>query len=237
MKARAEIVPTVWEFVRGDMRVQDFEQWLYTSPRLEAVLGAGLYVVAVETDFRDRDAVWRLKNELRAFAVEQDQGCCHCVRYSNLAVVDMGEHDDLFSSLSTRYKRGEPFWWLYVSCCSLCGQYWLVAQEERHNDVFIMRRLETDEVERIDNSDQWPDDFDQYETLLKIGRDAGRSVIYADPLNSSLVWTVGDLAKARPGIKLSELASLLNVSTDLAADLAREASKDEPLDIVYDSAG
>ncbi len=235
MKAPKEIVPTLWEFVRGDTQVRDFEQWLYASPHLEAALGAGLYAAAIETDFRDRDTVGQLKKELRAFAVERGQSRCYCVRYPNLAVVDIGGHEELFSSLQTRHERGDPFRWLYVSRCSICVQYWLVAQEERHNCVFIMRRLGTDEVENVKEHGQWPREFDQYETLLEIGRNAGRSVRFADPLGSSLVWTVRELAKARPGIKLSELAPLLNVSADLVEALAGKASEDEPLDIVYDT--
>jgi hypothetical protein len=42
------------------------------------------------------------------------------------------------------------------------------------------------------------------------------------------------LAKARPGIRVSELASLLNISDDLAAALAQKASEGQTLDIVMD---
>jgi len=53
-------------------------------------------------------------------------------------------------TLLWRFVRGDmsetelesPFWWLVLYGCRSCGQGWLVAQEERHNDIFCMRRLD-----------------------------------------------------------------------------------------------
>jgi hypothetical protein len=235
MKTPSETVEILWQFVRGDTPPQVFEQWLYSAPQLEVVFGERLYMKSIETNFADRNAVGLLKKDLGVFAAKRDQGLCHCVRHPNLAVVDMGNHDDLFSTLERTCERGDPFWWLYVSGCTVCAQKWLVAQEERHNDVFIMKRIGSVEVKSIEENNLWPADFDRYEALLEIGNAAGCAVTYADPLDSSLVWTVGDLAKARPGIRVSELASLLGVSIELAEALAQKASKTEPFDIAFDT--
>jgi hypothetical protein len=147
---------------------------------------------------------------------------CECGRLEDLAVVPMGRHDEVFRTLQIVRKRGMLWWWLYTSACSACGQTWLVAQEERHNDLFILRRLDSAATGRLLEDGVWPPDFDQYERLLEIGRAAGHSVRFFDVADSPLLHTVADLAKERPGIRVSELASLLNLDPVVAADLARQ---------------
>jgi hypothetical protein len=207
------------------MGPEEFEEWLYANPDLEAMLGETLYMAAIETRFRDRESVYQLRRQLRDFALANDPSECHCIRHPDLAVIDMGHHKGFIATLETRRKRGGPYWWLSLEACRICGQSWLYAQEERHNDVYILRRLRPDERDAVLSEGVWPPDFDRYETLLKIGREAGCSVTYMDPLHSSLVHTARDLISDRPDIQVSELALLLNVSSDLAAALARKARK------------
>ena len=256
MKISGELLQTFWRFVRGDTDPREFEKWLYADQTLEAVLGDSLYLASIETDFRDRESVFQLKEQLRAFASTHDLSNCLCIRHPNITVIVMGCHEDFFASLETTHERGQPYWWLFATDCTSCGESWLVAQEERHNDVYILRRLELAEREAIRAENCWPSDFDRYETLLKIGKDAGHSVRFFDPfsfqaklwkdaglsgkffdpLNSFLVDTVRELAKARPGIRISEIASLLNVSNDLAVALAQKAAKRSQLEITIDVA-
>jgi hypothetical protein len=147
---------------------------------------------------------------------------CECGRLDDLTVVPMGHHDEVFRTLQAVRKRGKPQWWLYASTCSACGETWLVAQEERHNDLFILRRLDAASTERLIRDGTWPPDFDRFETLLEIGRQAGHTVRFLDVTGSPLLHTVADLAKERPGIRVSELSSLLNLDPAVAADLARK---------------
>lgn len=146
-----------------------------------------------------------------------------CYRLQDLAIVPMGQHEGVFRTLEPVRRRGSPWWWLYASKCGACGQTWLVAQEERHNDLFILRRLDQAASDRLVGDGVWPAEFDQYETLLKIGREAGHSVRFFDVADSPLLHTVTDLARERPGIRVSELASLLNLEPGVAGDLARQA--------------
>jgi hypothetical protein len=76
--------------------------------------------------------------------------------------------------------------------------------------------------ERVIREGIWPPDFVRYETLLEIGRETGRSVRFADVADSPLLHTIADLAKERPGIRVSELASLHNLDPPVAAKLARQ---------------
>jgi hypothetical protein len=264
MKISGELLQTLWRFVRGDTDPREFEKWLYADQTLEAVLCDSLYLASIETDFGDRESVFQLKEQLRAFASTHDLSNCLRIRHPNITVIGMGYHEDFFASLETTHERGQPYWWLFATDCNSCGESWLVASEEQHNDVYILRRLELAEREAIRAENRWPSDFDRYETLLKIGKDAGYSVRFFDPfdssqvdtardlekmwkdaghsgrffdpLNSFLVDTVRDLAKARPGIRISELASLLNVSNDLAVALAQKAAKRSQLEITIDVA-
>jgi hypothetical protein len=153
---------------------------------------------------------------------------CECGHLNDLAIVPMGHHDEVFRTLQMVRKRGTPRWWLYASTCSACGQTWMVAQEERHNDLFILRRLDPATTERLVRDGVWPPDFDRYETLLEIGRQAGRSVQFADVADSPLLHTIADLAKERPGIRVSELASLLNLDPTIATELARQVVSGRP---------
>ena len=54
------------------------------------------------------------------------------------------------------------------------------------------------------------------------------------PKNSSLPWTIADLARERPGIAVSRLALLLNLTPEVAADLARKVVARDAVDITFD---
>ncbi len=97
-----------------------------------------------------------------------------------------------------------------------------------------MRRLEPEIAERVLKDDAWPQDFDRYETLLRLGLEAGKRWRFVDPLNSSLPWTAADIAKERPGISVSEIAELLNLDPDLAKKIARKAVKEKKVKITFD---
>jgi hypothetical protein len=146
---------------------------------------------------------------------------CTCAVLKDPAVVDMADTASTLDLFERIKERGEPYWWLYAARCTICDTHWLVAQEERQNDVILLRRLTAGEVAEIVNADQWPSDFDRYETLLRLGRAAGHTVLWADPIgDSSLRWTMADLARQRPGISVAELAELLDLDEETAAIIA-----------------
>jgi hypothetical protein len=213
---------TIWEFVRGDLPTADFERRIYEDATLEGRLGAELYLEVVGTDFRSGDAVWKLKERLAAFLRESDPRGCRCVELKDLAVVDMGEESEAaLRTLDPAAERGAPRWWLSLRRCAACGQHWLVAAESRQNDVFCLRRVDGATAARVVAGGAWPGDFDAYEALLVAGLEAGKSVRFVDPIgDSSLGWTMEDLAKERPGITLSRLAELLNLEVETARIIA-----------------
>ena len=146
---------------------------------------------------------------------------CRCDTLPQIGVIDMGDTADTCDHFDTIKERGDPYWWLYAARCSVCKTDWLVAQEERQNDVILVRRLTPSEFSQILRADLWPADFDQYETLLRLGRAAGHKVRWVDPINdSSLEWTMADLARQRPGITVVELAELLDLDEETASTIA-----------------
>lgn len=58
-----------------------------------------------------------------------------------MGVIDMACTADTVDHFEPLKERGEPFWWLYAARCAVCATNWLVAQEERQNDVILIRRL------------------------------------------------------------------------------------------------
>jgi hypothetical protein len=230
-------VVTVWRFVRGDTDAREFEQWLYArTDELENRLGAQKALDVLSADYGTSEAVANIRKTMRAFAEQASSPLpCKCVTLANVAVVEMGSPDDELGTIEERRTRGEPWWWLWCGECSRCGQWWLVGQEERQNDVYCLRRLEADEVNELLENNVWPSDFDRYESLLRLGHDAGVMFRFADPEEaSSLRWTIADLAKARPGIRVAELASLLNLEPGTARMLAERAIREDGVAIQLD---
>jgi hypothetical protein len=145
------------------------------------------------------------------------------------------ESEPVLATIEERLSRGRALLVALCGECIRCGQWWIVGQEERQNDVFCLRRLNGAEVTEVVESDVWPPDFDSYGALLRLGFDAGTIVRLAEPEEAnSLRWTIADLAKARPGIRVSELAELLNLEIDTTRVLARRAVRDDGAVIDFD---
>jgi hypothetical protein len=228
------ILETIWRFVRRDLPAREFEQWLYATA-LEERLGPEFYLEAISTDFADAEQLDQLRVRLEAFAHESTPRACQCMTLADLSVVDMAAEVPAVEYFDELARRGAPYWWLSAERCRVCGETWLVAQEERQNDVFCLHRLRPREVQDILERGKWPTDFDQYETLLELGLRAGHKVSFVDPIgDSSLTWTIKDLARARPGIRLSELRRLLNLDAPTARVLAEQVRLTTDVDIEFD---
>jgi hypothetical protein len=148
---------------------------------------------------------------------------CRCVTLSNLAVVEFGNDESVFRSLKLVERRGEPYWWLGLYDCTVCGTAWLVGQEERLNDLYVLLRLSAGEAAAIVQEGNWPSAFDCYATLLRIGRDHGTAWRFVDPADSRLERTIIDLAQDSPGIGVAEISDLLNLTLPEARALCRKA--------------
>lgn len=230
------ILTEIWRFVRGDSDSAEFERWLYAHvDELSSRLDPPLLQQALSANYRSADDVRDLKASLRGYAAAATSLACRCVTLPRTTVIDMGvDSEEVLRSIESRVSRGERWWWLWAGECTACAQWWLVGQEERQNDVYCLRRLGDEEVRSLKNEGTWPSDFDTYEALLRLGRDSGRRVVFADPYESSLTTTIADLASARPGISVSAIASLLNLEMEMASALARRVVVDQRVSIGFD---
>jgi hypothetical protein len=221
-----EHLDVVLRFLRGDDSPLDFDGWACSEPTLEVWLGPALYLETISTDYRDREAVSLLKQKLTSFAESEAHDSCRCRWLGESAVLDMGEVKDagVVGALEPVARRGDPFWWLEMRRCQSCGQGWLIAQEERINDVWIMRRCK-EELDAALEDDRWPGDFDKYLTLLRIGRQTGHSVRWVAPIGDSRVrdWLrriLADIRAEEPELSLEEAAPLLGIALGDAIALA-----------------
>lgn len=229
----------IWKFVRGDMEPSEFARWVYSEPVLEDQLRGTLYLETISADYSNKLAVYDIRKSLEVYAREVSNLRCECIALPDLADLGMGEDasDTALRTLEQRAVRGPPLWWLAAYQCSECGQRWLLAQESRINDVFFLKRLSLEEGEQLFEEEQWPGDFDKFETLLRLGRERGHRwtvVDPLDPLDFSLSGTAADLARERPGIRVSELAELFNLDIPVTKIIAKKAEHEEGVVIDFE---
>ena len=145
---------------------------------------------------------------------------CRCALFRDLDV-DEFHADSPVRRFEALKKRGLPMWWLTLGRCADCGQHWLVAQEERLNDIYVLMRTTDEAAAAILARDDWPDTLSTYEELLHIGKVNGHAARYANP---SELWPVAiDLVGQRPTITAHEFASLSNISPAEASSVLEHA--------------
>jgi hypothetical protein len=187
---------------------------------LKALLGKDLHWSLASASYRDRDEVWKVRKSLAARLELQKQ--CECPTIGDLAAVPMGGNDldeRIFATLERLKDHGGGLWWLYLSKCDVCGQHWMVAQEERIFDEYFLRRLDAVEARQISAEGRWPAEFLTYERVLKLGRELSQPCVFLETLSPSLVWTAKELRKERPDITVEEIADLVGVTPKHAARL------------------
>lgn len=160
---------------------------------------------------------------LRQTALMETRDSCLCLQLEDLAVVGMGGPNGfggrVFSTLKEVRKHGGPQWWLYASTCSACGQGWMIAQDDRVHDNFIMRRIESKTIYQIVKDGDWPDYFQRCEEVLRIESKSGKVAHFLNPQDPALFATAYDLRCERPDISIEDIAFALAISTESARHL------------------
>lgn len=153
----------VLQFLRGDMPTLEFEQWVYSETQLEEVLDPEFYLYFISVNYRDPDAVLKLRGELNAWLLPTQ--ACKCLEWTNecldsdCRIVQKHvcfEHESLLRMSTIKERIGTN---ISLVGCDECGQRWLLASDEEHD--FYLHLLDKGVSEGIDR-DIWPDVFDGY---------------------------------------------------------------------------
>lgn len=148
---------------------------------------------------------------------------CSCTSLGNVVVEEFGLHA-VAIKFNRVARRGAPQWWLSLDVCRNCCQHWLVAQEERFNDVYVLTRVSDSETQDIIARNIWPSVFDYYESLLLLGAQYGHLTRYAD--SEELLPIAIDLVGQRPKTSSRQLEKLLNLSSKDALHLLQHATEE-----------
>lgn len=151
---------------------------------------------------------------------------CACAGLGHLAVIGMGDPDGLddrvFETIDRIKGHGGERWWLYASTCKACRQHWMIAQDERIHDNFVLKRITAAEMRKIAEHSDWPRDFLRYEHVLRLERESGKIARFPDSRSPALEATVIDLRRERPEISAEEIAFALAIPTTWAERLMRQ---------------
>ncbi len=210
-----------WAFVRGDMDIPEFENWLYFDSIDEISLGPDAYLDAVSTDFGSPKQVNDLRHWLAEFLPAPATCTCHTIPNGHLSTIGSSS-PDTFNQVESATA---VFLWEYPAQCKVCATEWWVVEESRIYDVWILFR-------GWDN----PPKIDTYRGLLALAVDKGARVQYVDPYMSiEIPAAIENLANETPGIAVSELASLLLIPLDVIRFHAHRALQEAGFKIDLES--
>ena len=139
---------------------------------------------------------------------------CRCGGLSDVDNIPMGfDGDDerFFATVNRIQDHGGTQWWLYLSQCESCGQHWVIAQEERIFDEYLVRRITKTDAQAIVSKGDWPNEFLQYEKVLRTLRTRSSYPIWFDLNDSPLARTITELRQENPDLSIVEAAELIGV--------------------------
>jgi hypothetical protein len=164
------ISDNLWQFIRGDTPIPEFEEWLYAEKDLEKTLGNKLYLSLISKNFHSREELYQVKKELVNYLCKFNRDC-ECLTISDLDVIPMGSklQDATFKCLSKTYPK-PALSWLSHFLCAKCGQHWLIAEEMDVHDSHYFYRLTSEDMQKILTQRKWPDLFRSLDELYHLGR-------------------------------------------------------------------
>lgn len=163
-------IEKLWQFVRGDTAVNDFETWLYQTPDLELEMPADLYFDALNFNYKGSELKF-IQDKLRTWLESSFTYNCSCLQFKNLDefIISSETHlahkllsCDYFAIKCQQIRARTP--WLEIAKCLSCDTYWYVGIDTI-NDDFLINRLNACDVDNILLSDIWPSFFDNNEAL------------------------------------------------------------------------
>ena len=151
-----------------------------------------------------------------------DAATCCCSELDDLAVVGMGDTEGLderlFDTLDSVKDHGGGQWWLHASICRICGQNWMIAQDERIHDNFCLKRIDPGTKRLIRSGENTLNPYDRHAIeaavqLKESGVEAEITVVTVAPATATR--TV-DKALAQGGDRSVHLADDALAGSDIA---------------------
>ena len=210
-------------FIRGDVELQEFEKWFYSQQNLEEIFGKEFYLDFILAKVNSLSEIHNAKKKLVEKMDELFPRYCECLLLSDDNVTHMGSELDekVFATLDKIKSYGQSKWWLDYFKCKICNQPWLVAEDQRINDVNYLKRITTSDEEGIINNNAWPPYFQTYAELFKIAKKYNIKVRWLDHA-SSLEWAVEDMIAENKHITVKEIAYLLDIKIKLAKKIYKK---------------
>lgn len=168
-----EAKDTMWRFLRGDLSTADFEAWFYQhEAELLEPLGEALHFDLLSMNFADDQALDAVRIRLRHLM--RPALTCECPTLKDEDVIPVGGTDGLdqrfFATVDKVRAPGKYVSWVWLGKCRACEQYWVIAQESDHYDVHFIDRITSETVVSIVVNNHWPEPYQTYEGLIKLGR-------------------------------------------------------------------
>lgn len=205
-------ISRLWAFARGDDEPKDFESWFLEQATLRELLGEHLHWEVTSGDYRDKDVVRNLRRQVRTVLEQWKR--CECPGLNDLAVVPMGGDgldERVFSTVDRVKDHGGKQWWLYLSRCTACGQDWMVAQEERIYDDYLLKRLTPEDASAIVEHGTWPPDFLTFECVLRLERQLSTPPRWFDINESPLALSITEMCDENPELSREDAAHIAGI--------------------------
>src|SRR5579883_2912537 len=94
-----DVARYLWEFVRGQITPQDFEQWLYGMPELESMLSPDRYHELISADYSQSEDQRTLRKQICGWLDSSGESCCACLDWNEREKIGMD------SEMSDRLER------------------------------------------------------------------------------------------------------------------------------------
>lgn len=155
-------------FLREDLPIPEFEDWVYTEPLLETVMDPDFYFYLISVRYGDFYEITHLKQALYAWLLEHRPRRCRCLQWTQECLQCDGRvmkiprvySDGGLSQMSTLKDRYGTN--ISLIQCQTCEQTWHFGIDEEGD--YYLNLLSDVSIEDISN-DEWPKVFDNYDGL------------------------------------------------------------------------
>ena len=140
----------LWEFARGDAKLNQFQSWLYSDESLEGKVSQNLYLQLIGCIFSNQEAVRQCREALW-MALQQCKKCeCGGIRnIDSVFLYGKPANDFVYWNYDLWDKTQVPqSWpeddgiWEYISTCEICHTKWLVIKHPRSIESTRLERFQ-----------------------------------------------------------------------------------------------